>query len=469
MQFFYWNSSYEVGVARIDEQHQKLIDLINNLGSAITTEIEIPKLEILIEELRDYIDFHFRDEERLFEQSDMPEKEQKAHKAKHATFASKVDKVLGKKDLTDAGAAEEVFDFLVTWLVQHILVVDRAIPQYLENYKKSESDGCEEEDDDGSDIALTLIYALNECEKRFRLLSDNAPVMIWITDDQGRRIFHNRGWSDFIGENVKGNDKIWFDIIHPEDRSAYKKYFTNLIENPEKGDFEYRARNQNGEYCYFMERVIPRREQSGTFMGLASSTVDITSLKNAEELLMQANITLEIEVEKRTEEIRELLLTDTLTKTKNRRFLMDQLKVEMSRGDRYGSPLSLVFFDIDHFKKVNDEFGHRTGDHVLSFTAATMTRILRDCDQLCRYGGEEFIAILPETNLENAQVIAERILEIIRKTTVPETGKTMTVSAGVGQWKKGESRDDFLERCDRAMYLAKKNGRDQICLAEYND
>ncbi len=467
MQFFYWNSSFEVGVPSIDEQHQKLIDLINELGLAITTQIEVPRFDDLTQRLRDYIVFHFRDEERLFEQSRMPEEEQKSHKAKHKFFEERVAAVIAEKDWSDSEATEELFDFLVTWLVKHILVVDRNITQYLNGNVVSaqNTDQPGSTDPDDFRVTKTLINALNESEKRFRLLSDNAPVMIWIADQNGKRIFHNRAWSDFIGEDITDNPEIWFEVIHPEDRAGYKNHFSKLTGNPKAADFEYRIKNKKGEYRYFLERILPREEENGDFMGLIASTVDITSLKEAETLLMQANITLEIEVEKRTEEIRKLMLTDTLTNTKNRRFLMDQLETEIARSQRYASPLALIFFDIDHFKMVNDTFGHRAGDNVLSATAGTISRQLRDCDYLCRYGGEEFIALLPETSLDKAQKIAERVLEVIRKTKLADIGKAITVSAGVGEWQKDESRDDFLERCDKALYAAKDAGRDRISLA----
>ncbi len=467
MQFFYWNSSFEVGVPRIDKQHQELIDLINELGSAITTQIEVPKFDDLTQRLRDYINFHFRDEERVFEQSSMPQEEQANHKAKHRFFEEKVAAVIADKDWSDSEAAEELFDFLVTWLVKHILVADRNIPQYLNGNDRSvqKPDHNKPEDPDDFHIMRTLIHALNESEKRFRLLSDNAPVMIWIADQNGKRIFHNRVWTDVIGEDVAHDPEIWFEVIHPEDRAAYKKHFGKLIEKPEPADFEYRVKNKKGDYRHFLERVLPREEEDGDFMGLIASTVDVTSLKQAEELLMQANITLEIEVEKRTEEIRKLMLTDTLTNTKNRRFLMDQLETEIIRSQRYNSPLTLIFFDIDHFKMVNDTYGHRAGDNVLTATAGNISKQLRDCDYLCRYGGEEFIALLPETSLDRAGEIADRVLAIIRKTKLPDLGKAITISAGVGEWQKGESRHDFLERCDKALYAAKDAGRDRISIA----
>lgn len=468
MQFFYWNSSFEIGLPAIDEQHQKLIDLINDLGSAIATQGEIPKIKIILDRLRHYIDFHFRDEERLFEQSAMPEREQLAHKAKHYAFEKKIDSILAEKKLTDLKATEEIFDFLVTWLINHILGTDRSIPQYLEGQGSSlpVPDENDFTDINSSRVTQTLIHALNESEKRFRLLSDNAPVMIWITNQQGKRIFYNKVWSEFIGEDVNGDLDVWFEIIHPGDRAAYNENFGQLLKDPKPADFEYRARNRQGEYRVFMERIIPRKEESGVFVGLVSCTVDITSLKQAEESLLQANITLEIEVAKRTEKIRTLMLTDTLTNTKNRRYLMDQLETEVSRSQRYGADLSLIFFDIDHFKRVNDSFGHGVGDTVLTLTAGSIMKQLRDCDQLCRYGGEEFVALLPETSLGNAQIVAGRVLDAIRKAKIPELGKAITISAGVGQWQKGESKDEFLERCDQALYAAKKAGRDRFCLAD---
>ena len=465
--FFYWNESYEIGVPVIDEQHQQLVNLINNLGAALDMQVEMPKIQSLISELRNYIEFHFRDEERLFSKSTMPQKAQDEHKKVHRSFVQKIDNVFSEKHLNDEMAAQEIFDFLVTWLINHILGVDTSLTQYLTDSPEQSS----EIDDNtllelgGNQITRTLIHALNESEKRFRLLSDNAPVLIWISDIQGKRIFANKAWSHLLGEDVKASSLLWFENIHPNDRNAYIKHQDLMIDDPSPSDFEYRFKNKEGEYRYLLERSVPRLEKSGAFMGLIASTVDITSLKKAEKLLLQTNEDLEVEVEKRTEELRNLMLTDTLTNTKNRRFLMEALDNETKRSERYGSNLSTIFIDIDHFKKVNDDFGHLVGDKVLIQVAKIMSEKLRSCDQLCRYGGEEFVILLPESDLACAKLIADRILSAIRSTVIPELDKSVTVSAGIGQWQKGENGQDLLDRCDQALYVAKDSGRDQFQLA----
>lgn len=467
MQFFYWNESYEIGIPTIDEQHQQLVKLINNLGSALEMHVEMPRVKSFVSELRDYIDFHFRDEEKIMSQSSMPEDEIEEHKEIHRSFARKIDSVIGEKDLSDARAVQEIFDFLVAWLINHILGVDTSIPQYLSDSPTPAPmpDGSAYTDMGGNDITWTLIHALNESEKRFRLLSDNAPVLIWITDASGRRVFANKAWANMLGQDIKASSSVWFDRIHPKDRSGYEKHLEALLQKPCAADFEYRFKNLNGEYRNLLERSVPRLEERGSFMGLIASTVDITALKMAEELLMQTNEVLEAEVEKRTEEIRQLMLTDTLTQVKNRRFLMETLDAETLLSERYGSDLSLMFMDIDHFKSVNDEHGHLIGDKVLIHLAKVISEQLRDCDLLCRYGGEEFVVILPRSNLANAKVVAERVLGAIRNAVVEEIGEAITVSAGLGQWQKGEKSLDILERCDRALYSAKTSGRDQFCLA----
>jgi len=468
MKFFYWNESYEIGVENIDAQHQQLVKLINSLGSALEMQKEMPKITSLVHELRDYIDFHFHDEEKLFYHSSMPESEQEEHKEIHKIFIHKIDTVFSEKDLSDAKAGQEVFDFLVTWLINHILGIDKSIPQYLSDAQNTEF----KRDESafialgGNEITRTLIHALNESEKRFRLLSDNAPVLIWITDAQGKRIFANKAWALILGEDVDENADVWINNIHRKDRAGYKKHIASLRDKPSPADFEYRFKKENGEYCHLLERSVPRLEKNGTFMGLFATTVDITSLKKAEKSLRQANQVLEAEVEKRTKEMRQMMLTDILTGTKNRRFLMESLDANILRSERYGSDLSLIFIDIDHFKNVNDDYGHLVGDNILVRVTKIIKEQVRECDELCRYGGEEFVILLPESNVDHAELLAQRILNAIRNTDMPEMNKSITVSAGLGQWQKGEKSLDVLKKCDHALYKAKDTGRDRACLAE---
>jgi diguanylate cyclase len=159
--------------------------------------------------------------------------------------------------------------------------------------------------------------------------------------------------------------------------------------------------------------------------------------------------------------------TDTLTDLPNRRALDEFFRKAQIAAMEKGEPLSVLLIDIDHFKKINDNFGHGVGDQVLRLMAGVLRERLRESDLPARYGGEELIAVLPGADLATCTAVAERIRRVISECRITrrstkELLPSITVSIGVGQFQFGESMADLIDRCDRALYLAKKNGRDQV-------
>jgi diguanylate cyclase (GGDEF)-like protein len=158
-------------------------------------------------------------------------------------------------------------------------------------------------------------------------------------------------------------------------------------------------------------------------------------------------------------ELEELSLSDPLTNVGNRRKFEKRLKEEIARACRYKEPLSIIFYDIDHFKQVNDKEGHVVGDAVLVEYAKHITSLLRDVDEVFRVGGEEFVIIAPHTTQEAALVLAEKLRKAIEeyKKIVP-----ITASFGVAEYKVCENEDSFYKRADDALYKAKESGRNRV-------
>jgi diguanylate cyclase (GGDEF)-like protein/PAS domain S-box-containing protein len=155
---------------------------------------------------------------------------------------------------------------------------------------------------------------------------------------------------------------------------------------------------------------------------------------------------------------------DWLTGVYNRRVFEERLEALYSTAHRYRRPLSLVFMDIDHFKAVNDFHGHAVGDRVLKCMAALLEELVRDADTVCRWGGEEFAVLLPETGAAEAGEFAERVRTRIKMAAFPGIGG-ITASFGVADLHDGEARDTFVGAADRALYRAKDSGRDHVVLA----
>jgi len=164
-------------------------------------------------------------------------------------------------------------------------------------------------------------------------------------------------------------------------------------------------------------------------------------------------------------EMSRMAITDPLTRIMNRRGITVGLLDAMAQAERYRAPLTVGMVDIDHFKEVNDTHGHKAGDRVLKDIAAILSDALRMPDKVGRYGGEEFLVILPHTNLAQAHKITDRIRASVSKWEFDLGDKKkirLTISIGVAQFKSGEDLEQFLAQADKALYDAKKGGRNQV-------
>jgi diguanylate cyclase (GGDEF)-like protein len=160
--------------------------------------------------------------------------------------------------------------------------------------------------------------------------------------------------------------------------------------------------------------------------------------------------------------------TDSLTYLPNRRQVINSLQKEVHRAERYKTSLSISMLDIDHFKRINDSYGHTVGDQVLYQLANLLREGVRESDMVGRYGGEEFLILLPNTKLPKAAELAARLCKIIRETEISVGEKTaLTVSIGVAEYKHCEETwQKFLSRADMALYDAKNAGRDRWAISK---
>lgn len=153
--------------------------------------------------------------------------------------------------------------------------------------------------------------------------------------------------------------------------------------------------------------------------------------------------------------------TDALTGLRNRRAMDECLETLFAMQSRYGQPFSIAIFDIDFFKNINDEFGHVRGDRVLRGVGGVLDNGARSTDIVARFGGEEFVVVMPQTELPGACLLAERLRVAIERETVAET--RITISGGVACAKEGEDPQTLIARVDKALYYAKESGRNRVC------
>lgn len=209
------------------------------------------------------------------------------------------------------------------------------------------------------------------------------------------------------------------------------------------------------------ERVELERRQSES----RQEYQDLARINNELATLQRELAKKNAQLEAANRRISELIRTDSLTGLPNRRRVAEVVEQEMARIARHGGALSVVLSDLDRFKTINDTWGHGAGDDVLRAVAEVLRRQLRREDLPARWGGEEFLLVLPATPAERAVPLAERLRTAIASEVLLPDGRAVTASFGVAQLGPGETWDALLRRADRALYDAKEAGRDRLALA----
>jgi len=205
--------------------------------------------------------------------------------------------------------------------------------------------------------------------------------------------------------------------------------------------------SRDGEEFWIDTNIVPLRDAHGRVTHFATIGRDLSATKRLQQ------------------ELQSMASTDPLTGLLNRRRFLEQAEKEFLRSQRYQHELSAVMLDIDHFKAINDTRGHFVGDQVLIALSRAAENLLRDIDILCRWGGEEFVILMPETPLAGAAILAERLREVLARLAVDTTVGTVrfTVSAGVAARSESDAvLTDILQRADTALFAAKQHGRNHI-------
>jgi diguanylate cyclase (GGDEF)-like protein/PAS domain S-box-containing protein len=220
------------------------------------------------------------------------------------------------------------------------------------------------------------------------------------------------------------------------------------------------------DICTFLGvPLVLRGEVIGVLSAQANSpnAFDPNQIRLVETIAQQTSIA--IDNAKLFEKMQEMAITDSLTGLYNRRYFYMLLDNEIERAKRYQSPLSLIMIDIDHFKLMNDKFGHLAGDEILKSVSGMCKKLLRHIDNMFRIGGEEFMIILPETNQEEALNVAERIRSTIAETAIKTKKGSIKITTSIGVSEYGKNHpapNEFIESVDRTMYDAKKAGRNCV-------
>jgi diguanylate cyclase (GGDEF)-like protein/PAS domain S-box-containing protein len=289
----------------------------------------------------------------------------------------------------------------------------------------------------------TLVSRRQRADVRARHFFDLSQDMLCTVDMQGRSIEVNSAWERNLGYRAaEMQGRRLLDLTHPDDHAHATEEARRVFNGGVSDSLETRVKAKDGSWHWLRTSSVFEPEEGLVY---ARST-DVTERKaNAEER------------EALMAEVQQLARSDALTGLPNRRALDDQLPREMARALRSGSPLCLAIIDIDHFKIYNDTHGHLAGDTVLRDCAIAWDTELRGEDTILRFGGEEFLVVLPGCGPEDAVEIIERL-----RGATPDG---QTCSAGLAMWRPGESVDDLVARADNALYRAKEAGRDRLVSA----
>lgn len=288
-----------------------------------------------------------------------------------------------------------------------------------------------------------IVARRDRADARARRFFDISNDLLCTLDDHGRVVEANAAWQRMLGytqEEIRGKNPL--DLTHPDDRERAVAETLKTFDGGESHSLEVRVQAKDGGWRWIHSRAVFAPDEGLLY---AWST-DVTEFKQ-----------IAAEREELLAEVENAARSDALTGLPNRRALEEIMPREMARARRNESSLCLAIVDVDHFKAYNDGHGHLAGDEVLRECAVAWDSELRGEDTIVRFGGEEFLVLLPDCTLEQAAEIVERLRGV--------TPRGQTCSAGLARWDAAESFDVLLGRADAALYAAKESGRDRLVTA----
>jgi diguanylate cyclase (GGDEF)-like protein/PAS domain S-box-containing protein len=319
---------------------------------------------------------------------------------------------------------------------------------------------------------LWEVVARKRVEEKLQQLSravEQNPASIVITDTEGRIEYVNPRFSQVTGysleEAVAQNPRILKTDLTP------KETHRNLWQTVTAGQNwqgEFINRKKNGEIYYELASISPILDRHGKITHYVAVKENITERKESQLQLQKINEQLESQVQENLELqaiLREQAIRDTLTGLHNRRYLDEALERELARAGREKYTISCMMLDIDHFKHFNDTYGHAAGDTVLVALARLFTARIRQGDMACRYGGEEFIIIMPRADEKDALRRADEIRQNFSALRIPYTGiyLSATISIGLALYPQhGSNMGAVIKAADAALYQAKQSGRNCV-------
>ncbi|MDD2686043.1 MAG: bacteriohemerythrin [Gallionella sp.] len=474
---FPWNPNFETGVAIIDEQHKKLVDLLNALAEHLAYGSDAPTLERVFDELTDYTVYHFQTEEKLWHQY-LPQDEMTlAHERTHLSFVNDVMRFRQDIDrLTSDQVVEEVVSFLTHWLAFHILETDKHMSKILlalqqgQTLEQAKAFASVEMSgamrvlietilkmyDNLSTRTLQLMREIAErqrAEARLRLskdVIDSTLEAIFVTTATGEIIDTNPAFSSDV-------DATHEALLGRNIRAIKPTLFTN-----EKTDEIWEIAAASGHWA----GEIIGRDAHGA---MESGWLSLSAIRDKEgEITHYVGVLSSIrQLIARQQSLEQAANFDMLTGLPNRRLLKDRLDHALRRSQRSGEMLAICFLDLDGFKQVNDQYGHDAGDELLRVVGARLGHLLRGEDTVARLGGDEFVLLFESLHqTEDLPPVLERVLAEVALPIICD-GRAVQVTASIGATvhpRDNSEAEQLLAHADQAMYEAKRLGKSRYSL-----
>lgn len=318
-----------------------------------------------------------------------------------------------------------------------------------------------------TDITVQKILHRNiaKSEEMMRKLLDSIPDLVLVSDTEGVINYTSRSIYSILGYNpIKEVIPDHVLKLIDECQVEYAAYNMKRVLSEDIGPVEYRYKRKDGSLVDMEVNSTVLSDASKTPFGLVFVARDITERKKAEDILTKSKE----EIEKINKKLissynllKEKSIHDGLTGLYNHQYIIELLEIEIMKVNRTRDDLCLMMLDIDHFKNVNDTFGHQVGDLVLTKIASIITENIRETDYAGRYGGEEFMVVLPSLSLKKAILVAERIRLKVQNYTYSIDELKVTISIGVSDYRN-EDAVSFISTADKLLYLAKENGRNRL-------
>jgi len=481
---FPWNSSFHVGIAVIDEQHQKLAELINKLATHVAIHNEAVQLDKIFTELNDYAKTHFKTEEAIWHLH-VPNNELEIHHhLNHENFFNFIDRTRFEDNAAPKGQThQKIIAYLVNWLVFHILDADKYMANLClaiqagksleqaraeaddnrDHSKKVLSDTLLKMVNDLSELSFRLSFEIDQRQKVQKALAKalsfsksviNSMQDGLITLDRFGTISEvNPAFCSMTGftniELVGSSPPFPFWPAHKECK------FGSMVERTWKNhgtEFEVELVRKSGLLFSAIVSLFHIQEEGDQFVSYAATVKDISESKNG------------------AQQAQTLSLYDPLTNLPNRHLFYERLSHAMDESQRNAKYFALAFVDLDNFKAINDGSGHLTGDQLLKEVARRIRECVRAIDTVARFGGDEFVVLFANLNPSEARSDAELITQKIRLRIaepfvfpdVPEIICTASIGVTISRSHKSDI-DALIIQADQAMHRAKDFGRNTVC------